>query len=80
MCFAVPAACSTHLCICFCRRVEKGSWIVKQAVGQNTPVLLGKKLTTKYFTGPNYVEVRPFISHQPCWQPITFAPTMLAAA
>jgi Protein ENHANCED DISEASE RESISTANCE 2, C-terminal len=38
--------------------VEKGSWIVKQAVGQNTPVLLGKKLTTKYFTGANYVEVR----------------------
>ena len=40
-----------------CCRVEKGSWIVKQAVGQNTPVLLGKKLTTKYFTGPNYIEV-----------------------
>lgn len=38
-------------------RVEKGSWIVKQAVGQNTPVLLGKKLTTKYFSGPNYIEV-----------------------
>ena len=37
--------------------MEKGSWIVKQAVGQNTPVLLGKKLTTKYFTGPNYIEV-----------------------
>jgi Protein ENHANCED DISEASE RESISTANCE 2, C-terminal len=41
-----------------CHRVEKGSWIVKQAVGQNTPVLLGKKLTTRYFTGANYVEVR----------------------
>ena len=40
-----------------CCRVEKGSWIVKQAVGQNTPVLLGKKLTTKYFAGPNYIEV-----------------------
>ena len=40
-----------------CCRVEKGSWIVKQAVGQNTPVLLGKKLTTKYFTGSNYIEV-----------------------
>ena len=30
-------------------RIEKGGWVVKQAVGQNTPVLLGKKLTTKYF-------------------------------
>ena len=40
------------------RRVDKGSWMVRQAVGQNNPVLLGKKLTTKYFTGPNYVEVR----------------------
>lgn len=29
-------------------RIEKGSWLIKQAVGQ-TPVLLGKKLTTKYF-------------------------------
>ena len=44
-----------------CRRVDKGSWMVRQAVGQNNPVLLGKKLTTKYFTGPNYVEVRM------CW-------------
>lgn len=31
--------------------------MVRQAVGQNCPVLLGKKLTTKYFTGRNYVEV-----------------------
>lgn len=30
-------------------RVKEGGWIVKQAVGQNTPVLLGKKLTTKYY-------------------------------
>ena len=29
-------------------RIEKGGWVVKQAVGQNTPVLLGKKLTTQY--------------------------------
>lgn len=41
--------------------MEKGSWIVKQAVGQNTPVLLGKKLTTKYFSGPNYIEVSMFL-------------------
>ena len=31
--------------------------MVRQAVGQNNPVLLGKKLTTKYFAGPNYMEV-----------------------
>ena len=31
--------------------------MIRQAVGQNNPVLLGNKLTTKYFTGPNYVEV-----------------------
>jgi len=30
-------------------RVTTGSWMVKQAVGQNTPVLLGRKITTKYF-------------------------------
>ena len=28
--------------------VVKGSWVIKQAVG-STPVLLGKKLTAKYF-------------------------------
>lgn len=39
-------------------RIEKGSWVVRQAVGQNTPVLLGRKLTTKYFVTDNYVEVR----------------------
>ncbi|BDA46094.1 probable translocator protein at N-terminal half [Coccomyxa sp. Obi] len=38
-------------------RITEGSWVVKQAVGQNTPVLLGRKLTTKYFRGPNYIEV-----------------------
>jgi hypothetical protein len=36
--------------------VVKGSWVIKQSVG-NTPVLLGKKLTTKYFRGPSYFEV-----------------------
>ena len=30
-------------------RLEKGSWIMRQSVGQNTPVLLGRKITTKYF-------------------------------
>lgn len=29
-------------------RVTKGSWVIRNAVG-STPVLLGKKLTTKYF-------------------------------
>ncbi|PRW45250.1 ENHANCED DISEASE RESISTANCE 2 isoform X2 isoform B [Chlorella sorokiniana] len=37
-------------------RIVKGSWIVKQSVG-TTPVLLGQKLTTRYFRGPNYFEV-----------------------
>lgn len=37
-------------------RVTKGSWVIRNAVG-STPVLLGKKLTTKYFRGPNYFEV-----------------------
>ena len=30
-------------------RIAEGSWVIKQSVGQNTPVLLGRKLTTKYF-------------------------------
>lgn len=38
-------------------RIEKGSWMIRQAVGQNTPVLLGRKLTTKYFCTDNYIEV-----------------------
>ena len=29
-------------------RVTNGSWMIRNAVG-STPVLLGKKLTTKYF-------------------------------
>ena len=29
-------------------RIDKGSWMIRNAVG-STPVLLGKKLTTKYF-------------------------------
>jgi hypothetical protein len=37
-------------------RIVKGSWIVKQSVG-TTPVLLGQKLATRYFRGPNYFEV-----------------------
>ncbi|KAK9822326.1 hypothetical protein WJX74_007890 [Apatococcus lobatus] len=36
--------------------VVQASWIIKQAVGQK-PVLLGQKLTTKYFRGPGYFEV-----------------------
>ena len=38
-------------------RIVRGSWIVKQSVG-TTPVLLGQKLVTRYFRGPNYFEVR----------------------
>jgi hypothetical protein len=37
-------------------RVTQGSWLIRNAVG-STPVLLGKKLTTKYFRGPRYFEV-----------------------
>jgi hypothetical protein len=37
-------------------KIVKGSWLVKQSVGE-TPVLLGHKLTTKYYRGPNYMEV-----------------------
>lgn len=37
-------------------QIVKGSWIVKQSVG-TTPVLLGQKLLTRYFRGPNYFEV-----------------------
>ncbi|CAG9460131.1 unnamed protein product [Pedinophyceae sp. YPF-701] len=36
--------------------VPQGSWIIKQAVG-STPVLLGRKVTTHYYRGPNYLEV-----------------------
>lgn len=42
-------------------RVAQGPWIVKKSVG-TTPVLLGQKLTTKYYrgvspSGTNYFEV-----------------------
>jgi hypothetical protein len=36
-------------------QISRGSWIIKQSVG-TTPVLLGTKLTTKYFRGANYFE------------------------
>lgn len=36
--------------------ISKGSWLIRQSVG-TTPVLLGQKLTTKYFKGPRYFEV-----------------------
>lgn len=36
--------------------IARGSWIIKQSVG-TTPVLLGKKLATKYYRGKNYFEV-----------------------
>ena len=39
--------------------IPKGSWIVRQSVG-TTPVLLGQKLTTRYFRGPNYFEAGLF--------------------
>lgn len=36
--------------------IARGSWIIKQSVG-TTPVILGKKLATKYYRGPKYFEV-----------------------
>ena len=35
--------------------ISRGSWVIKQSVG-TTPVILGTKLTTKYFRGKNYFE------------------------
>ena len=32
-------------------RVDTGPWVVKSAVGQNTPVLLGRKVDTSYYVG-----------------------------
>lgn len=37
-----------HITFKLIPRVTKGSWVIRNAVG-STPVLLGKKLTTKYF-------------------------------
>lgn len=36
--------------------IAKGSWIIKQSVG-TTPVILGQKLSTKYYRGDKYFEV-----------------------
>ncbi|XP_058103831.1 protein ENHANCED DISEASE RESISTANCE 2-like isoform X2 [Magnolia sinica] len=36
--------------------VPKGSWIVRQSVG-NTPCLLGKAVDCSYIRGPNYLEI-----------------------
>ena len=37
--------------------VVQGSWVIKQAVG-NTPVLLGRKLATRYFKWASLVLLR----------------------
>eukprot|EP01025_Chloroclados_australasicus_P066857 TRINITY_DN9237_c0_g1_i2.p1 TRINITY_DN9237_c0_g1~~TRINITY_DN9237_c0_g1_i2.p1 ORF type:complete len:502 (-),score=31.95 TRINITY_DN9237_c0_g1_i2:449-1954(-) len=37
--------------------VGEGSWVLKQAVG-TTPVILGRKLSTSYHRGPNYIEAQ----------------------
>lgn len=47
-------------------RIVKGSWIVKQSVG-TTPVLLGQKLATRYFRGPNYFEVGRQLASLAAW-------------
>lgn len=37
-------------------RIAEGSWVIKQSVG-TTPVILGRKLSTQYHRGSNYMEV-----------------------
>lgn len=37
-------------------RIAQGSWVVRRAVG-TTPVLLGQKVTTRYFSSKRYIEV-----------------------
>ena len=58
-------------------RVTEGSWMVKQAVGQNTPVLLGRKLTTKYFrcacVHACLHALGPLLQTAPCAAPILHA-------
>ena len=44
-------------------RIQEGSWVIKQAVGQNTPVLLGRKLTTKYFRRATPVQGHRVLSY-----------------
>ena len=44
-------------------KVTKGSWVIRNAVG-STPVLLGKKLTTKYFRSGAALQAPSML--QPC--------------
>lgn len=55
--------------------VVKGSWVIKQAVG-NTPVLLGKKLTTRYyrFLTQHFCHFCPYL---PCMEAASTAPVLL---
>ncbi|KDD74455.1 DUF1336 hypothetical protein [Helicosporidium sp. ATCC 50920] len=50
--------------------IVRGSWVVKRAVG-TTPVLLGQKLLTKYYRGPNYFEVDVDVTSNPVANSIT---------
>jgi hypothetical protein len=36
--------------------VVEGPWIIRQSVGAS-PVIIGKKITSRYFEGPGYLEV-----------------------
>ena len=40
-------------------RMVEGNWVVKKAIGENTPAIIGKKLTHSYYKGPNnsYFEI-----------------------
>jgi len=38
-------------------QIVEGPWLVKKITPSNVPALIGNKLTTKYFKGPNYFEI-----------------------
>jgi len=38
-------------------QIVEGPWLVKKVTPSNVPALIGNKLTTTYFKGPNYIEI-----------------------
>lgn len=38
-------------------QIVEGPWLVKKVTPSNVPALIGNKLTTHYFKGPNYLEI-----------------------
>jgi len=41
----------------FIPRMIEGNWAVRKAIGENTPVIVSKRITHKYFKGEGYFEV-----------------------